>query len=249
MEVLAEKRKLDGKIYDIVQHLKFKNHKMNLAGSASLRSQRFYSDYDFNTQVSRTYKPTTIYNEFIKIVSHHHQDLYFIEFKIEYADGTKIKIYDTSKIRKALFKKDIKYLKLDYVLWNDYHFKDLSIMYIFRNTIYSIDDVKDDYNELIKAGNNYKALKRLFTMSKLSKNRSEAVKLTRFFNSEYGQLYEINNNLKAIQLMKEHNNNADVKKKIEVNLKYRHIDTDYDLDEMIKSNDVKLNNASKKYLI
>ena len=30
---------------------------------------------------------------------------------------------------------------------------------------------------------------------------------------------------------------------------FLHIDTDYDLDEMIKSNDVKLNNASKKYLI
>jgi hypothetical protein len=49
--------------------------------------------------------------------------------------------------------------------------------------------------------------------------------------------------------MKEHYNNTDVNKKIEINMKYRRIDTDADIDEMIKSNDVKLNNASKKYLI
>ncbi len=75
MDVLNEKRKLDSKISDIVNNLKFKNHKMNLAGSASLKSQRFYSDYDFNTQI-KEYKPVTIYNEFIKILSHHHHDMY-----------------------------------------------------------------------------------------------------------------------------------------------------------------------------
>ena len=245
MDVLTEKRKLDSKISDIVNNLKFKNHKMNLAGSASLKSQRYYSDYDFNTQI-KEYKPVTIYNEFIKILSHHHHDMYFIELKIEYTDGSKIKIYDTSKIKKAMFK-NINYIKLDYVLWSDYHFKELSVMYIFRNTVYSIDDIKDDYNQLLKDGNNYKAVKRLFTLSKWTNDKKESVKLTRFFNSKYGQIYEINNNLKAIKLMKEHYDNDDVNKKIEVNLKYRHITTD--IDPMIKANDEILNKASKKYLI
>ena len=46
----------------------------------------------------------------------------------------------------------------------------------------------------------YKALKRLFSIYRMSNNRKEAVKLTRFFNKT--KFYETNSNLKAIQLMK-----------------------------------------------
>ena len=35
MDVLTEQRKLNGTVYDVVKHLKFKNHKLNLAGSAN----------------------------------------------------------------------------------------------------------------------------------------------------------------------------------------------------------------------
>lgn len=47
--------------------------------------------------------------------------------------------------------------------------------------------------------------------------------------------------------MKENYDNDDVNRKIEINLKYRHITTD--IDQVIKSNDDILNKASKKYLI
>ena len=75
--------------------------------------------------------------------------------------------------------KDIKYVKTDYVLWNDYHFKELSIMYIFRSTKYSVEDIKVDYNELINEGNYYQALKRLFSIYKQDQNKKEAVKLAK----------------------------------------------------------------------
>ncbi len=90
MDVLTEQRKLNATIYDIIKRFKFKNYKMNLFGTSSLQSQRFYSDYDFNTRISRTYRPIVLYNEFVQILSN--QDMYFIELKIEYTNNTKRKI-------------------------------------------------------------------------------------------------------------------------------------------------------------
>ena len=144
---------------------------------------------------------------------------------------------------------NIKYVKVDYVLWFDYVFKELSIIYIFKTTPHSIDDIKDDYDVLIQEGNNYKALKRLFSIYKFTKNRTQAIKLTTFFNSEYGKLYEINSNLKTIQLMTQYYDDDSVNKKIAINLKYLKINPACDIDELIKSNDIILNNVAKKYLI
>ena len=50
---IFEKRKINSQIYDIVKNLTFKNHKIKLAGSASLASQRYFSDCDFNCRVLR----------------------------------------------------------------------------------------------------------------------------------------------------------------------------------------------------
>ena len=196
--------------------------------------------------ISRTYRPLTTFNEFMKILNN--DEMYFIELKIEYIDDSKIKIHDIKKLKKSMFK-NIKFIKIDYVIWMDYHFTELSVIYIFRTTKYTVNDIKDDYNEQLKEGNNYKALKRLFSIYKMTKkNRKEAIKLTRFFNSN--SLYQINSNLKAIKLMKDtYKNDHDVSKKIHINLKYLKLDTGADIDEMIKSNDEILNNVSKKYLI
>ena len=46
MDVLTEQRKLNGTVYDVVKRLRFKNHKLNLSGSAKLKSQIYFSDYD-----------------------------------------------------------------------------------------------------------------------------------------------------------------------------------------------------------
>ncbi len=244
MDVLTEQRKLNSTVYDVTKKLRFKNYKLNLAGSARLQSMQYFSDYDFNSIISRSHKPVVIYNEFRKILMN--DDMYFIELKIEYNNGSKIKIHDVSKLRKASFK-DIYYVKIDYVLWHDYHFKELSIMYIFKQTKYTVDDIKKDYDELVKEGNYYKAVKRLFSISRMTKNRTEGVKLTKFFNST--KLYEINSNLKAIQLMTQYYNTKDVQKKIAINLKFLKIDKDINIDEVIESNDKILNDGAQKYLI
>jgi hypothetical protein len=81
----------------------------------------------------------------------------------------------------------------------------------------------------------------------MTKNRTEGVKLTKFFNST--KLYEINSNLKAIQLMKQYYDTPDVNKKIAINLKYLKLDKDINIDEVIESNDKILNDGAQKYLI
>ena len=73
---ILERRKLKTDLYDIVKNLEIFETKLKLAGSASLRSQRYYSDYDFNCNIKKQ-KQTMIYNEFKK-KSYHMLTISFI---------------------------------------------------------------------------------------------------------------------------------------------------------------------------
>ena len=160
---ILERRKLKADLYDIVKNLEIFETKLKLAGSASLMSQRYYSDYDFNCNIKKQ-KQTMIYNEFKKILSYVNDKLYFIEIKIEYDDGTKLKITNILMIRLRMFKK-VKFVKLDYIVFLDYVFKEVSIMYIFKNKKESDTDMiktlRNDYDDLMVKGEHFKALKRL----------------------------------------------------------------------------------------
>ena len=50
---------------------------------------------------------------------------------------------------------------------------------------------KKDYDELVREGSYYKALKRLFSMKKLemASGSGGVLRLTTFFNSDMGKLY------------------------------------------------------------
>jgi hypothetical protein len=126
---ILERRKLKTELYDIIKNLEIFETKLKLAGSASLRSMMYYSDYDFNCKI-RVRKQTPIYNEFKRILSFSNDKLYFIEFKIEYIDGTKIKLKNVNDIKLNMFK-NISFIKIDYIVFLDFVFKEVSIMYIF----------------------------------------------------------------------------------------------------------------------
>ena len=242
---ILERRKLKTDLYDIVKNLEIFETKLKLAGSASLMSQRYYSDYDFNCNIKKQ-KQTMIYNEFKKILSYVNDKLYFIEIKIEYDDGTKLKITNILMIRLRMFKK-VKFVKLDYIVFLDYVFKEVSIMYIFKNKKESdtdmIQTLRNDYDDLMVKGENFKALKRLFSIYKIEKDYTNLKTLTSLFNSNIGKIYEMNSNLKTIQLLKtiDQQDNVDdlTQKRIHRNLK-----TDDDLNKIIKANDKILNNIT-----
>ena len=48
---ILERRKLKTELYDIIKNLEIFDTKLKLAGSASLRSMMYYSDYDFNCKL------------------------------------------------------------------------------------------------------------------------------------------------------------------------------------------------------
>ena len=243
---ILEKRKLKTELYDIIKNLEIFETKLKLAGSASLRSMMYYSDYDFNCKI-RVRKQTPIYNEFKRILSFSNDKLYFIEFKIEYIDGTKIKLNNVNDIKLNMFK-NISFIKIDYIVFLDFIFKEVSIMYIFKENDMDTDDIikklTDDYSELIDNGENFKAMKRAFSIYKIQKDYPNMKKLTHLFNSTLGKLYEINSNLKTILLLKTMYHDPLTMKRIDINLKFLKIDPNDDLNKIIKENDKVLNNIT-----
>ena len=243
---ILEKRKLKTELYDIIKNVEVFDTKLKLAGSASLRSMMYYSDYDFNCKI-RVRKQTPIYNEFKRILSFSNDKLYFIEFKIEYIDGTKIKLNNVNDIKLNMFK-NISFIKIDYIVFLDFVFKEVSIMYIFKENDMDTDDIikklTDDYSELINNGEKFKAMKRVFSIYKIQKDHPNMKKLTSLFNSNLGKIYEINSNLKTILLLKTMYDDPLTMKRIEINLKFLKIDPNDDLNKIIKENDKVLNNIT-----
>jgi hypothetical protein len=243
---ILEQRKLKTELYDIIKNLEVFDTKLKLAGSASLRSMMYYSDYDFNCKI-RVRKQTPIYNEFKRILSYTNDKLYFIEFKIEYIDGTKIKLHNVNGIKLNMFK-NISFVKIDYIVFLDFVFKEVSIMYIFKEKDMDTNDVikklLDDYSELVNNGEKFKAMKRVFSIYKIQKDYPNMKKLTSLFNSNLGKIYEINSNLKTILLLKTMYDDPLTMKRIDINVKFLKIDPDSDLNKIIKENDKLLNNIT-----
>ena len=245
---ILEKRKLKTELYDIIKNVEVFDTKLKLAGSASLRSMMYYSDYDFNCKI-RVRKQTPIFNEFKRILSFSNDKLYFIEFKIEYIDGTKIKLQNVNDIKLNMFK-NISFIKIDYIVFLDFVFKEVSIMYIFKENDMDTDDIikklTDDYSELINNGEKFKAMKRVFSVYKIQKDHPNMKKLTSLFNSNLGKIYEINSNLKTILLLKTMYDDPLTMKRIDINLKFLKIDPNDDLNKIIKENDKVLNNITDR---
>ena len=150
--------------------------------------------------------------------------------------------------------KNIKFIKIDYIVFFDFVFKDISIIYNFNHikedTPTKIERLQNDYNELVQKGDIYKSLKRLFSIYKIKKEYPKLKQLTQLFNSNIGKLYETNSNLKTVQLLKTMYNDIQTKKRIDINLKFLKIDPKENLEQLIKENDIYLNeNAKNIYVI
>ena len=238
----------NNQLHHIINTLKFKKHTIKLNGSSSLEYMKYASDYDLYSKI-REYKPATMLNE-IKMILHKSKqinDLYFIEFKIKYINGEQIKLHDDdiNTLNKNMFS-NIDYIKIDYVVrLNNNMFKELSIIYDCKNKKLSDDEYKqmlcDDIQELETEGNYYKVLKRYFNLH--HKNKSIVNKLGKFFNSEYGQLYENINCLKSIKLLQAYYDDKLLNRKIKLTLKDMNVNN---IDQYISSNESIINNVAQK---
>jgi len=252
MNLLEEKDKIQLRdLYYLFDILQYDNNKVNLVGSSSLKSQYYFSDYDFNTTIRKKQKPTEIMGKIEDILKEMNNDEnnYFIEMKIEYNDDkNKLKIFEYNDIKNLNIEdyENVNIIKLDYIVKFDYEFVEVSMIYNFSNTKKSkrqlINHYNDDIKELKKDNNYFKVLKRIFSIKRLDfyNNKDDLVKLTKFFNSNFGKMYKIISNLKTIKILLDNYNNKKIIKQVINNLKIYNI---YNIEEINKY----INKYSKIY--
>jgi len=264
MEVGFEKEKPDIDIVPILKALKYPNSNIKVIGTASLKSQKYPSDYDIITNV-KDKDPERVYNTFKKIISKTNKmpNVYFIELKIQgKTDKDKKKFFDNENIPKdefiRKFNRGIEFIKIDYVVRFGNIFKDVSINYFF-NTELTREDIfhillkrmNNDAREYRKEGRYFKALKRIFNIYRYLRQKRSLVKLAKFFNSEFGRLYALSSNLKTIKLLVESGyRDADTRTKILINLKDLGIEPDITkINNVIEKTDKIFNDKAKEYFI
>ena len=93
---------LDYKIIDIIKILKFNKYKIDIKGSSSLKSQQYFSDYDFFCQIPDKIGGDEAYNTIINIVRKVGEQfgIYFIELKLQTLNNKKIRWYNADNIDK-----------------------------------------------------------------------------------------------------------------------------------------------------
>jgi len=264
MEVGFEKEKPDIDIVPVLKALKYPNSNIKVIGTASLKSQKYPSDYDIITNV-KDKDPERVYNTFKKIISKTNKmpNVYFIELKIQgKTDNDKKKFFDNENIPKdefiKQFNRGVEFIKIDYVVRFGNIFKDVSINYFF-NTELTREDIfhilltrmNNDAREYRKEGRYFKALKRIFNIYRYLRQKRSLVKLAKFFNSEFGRLYALSSNLKTIKLLVESGyRDADTRTKILINLKDLGIEPDITkINNVIEKTDKIFNDRANKYFI
>ena len=191
--------------------------KVNIVGSAKIKRNIYYSDYDsFETVKGKT--KNIIYNHFkslfeiIKSVD----NTIITDFKLgENAKGEPLRwTYEEIKRREnngitfddAIKQKSI--IKMDIVTLLNGRFIEITEVYNIyidgeSNSDYSIDNVRkeltDDMKKMIKEGNLMKALKRKYSLLNLdNKNKAVREKLIDYFNSPIGLLNRSKSDLETM---------------------------------------------------
>jgi len=255
MDILELKTNFDDKLRKIILLLKFKNNKISIKGTASFKSQRYFSDYDLFSSIVYEYTPKQIYDEIVRIINNIDttDDLFFIELKIQNANGKKTKFYNSDIDEKKFIKKlePLDFLKIDLIARIDNRFIEISIIYNFTTSANDepsfISSIKEDITTLTKEGKFYKVLKRYFSLYQRNKDKSILLKLSKFFNSEFGALYQHSSNLKAIRLLLENYDDDITKRKVIINLKDINEVPDIQIiDKRVKDIDKIINEVAKK---
>jgi len=268
MDISAKREAKEcAEICPFLDDLRWGNNEIEILGTGGLRSQYYPSDFDLYTAIKggdRTADDDLLYRRVQQILKRTtiNPHMFFIEVKIQNADGSKKKFYEPyfafSQFENAV--KTLDYIKIDYVIWiaEVGRLQELSIIYSFGETPEKgelIKDIKADYETYKKEGNKYKALKRLFSISRLTGNKMTMVLLSTLFNSHTGQLYSLLSNIKAIKLLIEHRPVEEgVGRFIEANLRdISHrigadIDTSAELDEEEKQLTAQIGADTEKWL-
>jgi hypothetical protein len=229
MDLLEERSKgeLDDKVKKVLGFLKYKKYPLVLKGSSSLKSQRYYGDYDLMTIIPVNQTAEEAYRQFTRILSRalSEDDVYFIELKLQTQDGKKVRFHPKQTFALKQLQNvwsDIDFVKIDFIVRASSRFVELSVIYKFSKdtptTTEYLQMLRDDIEQLVREKEWYKALKREFSIAKIQNERNKMKRLTAVFNSDLGALYQKISNLEAIQLVLENYDDPLTEKKALLNL-------------------------------
>jgi hypothetical protein len=273
MDILESKTNFDinDKVRKYRDLFKYKNNKIMLNGSAALKSQYYFSDFDFSTNIDINNKS---FYEFERILNNINNEnfIYFIELKIQLKNGKKIRCKTIDKFTQKLFNKhsyDVDFIKIDIVSWIDGRFIEMSCIYDIvgdkpqalnrfsdspKNDL--LKSLKDDINELMDKGKYYKTLKRIFNIYKIKSSKSEyknkklLVYLTQFFNSDNGKIYSDIANVEAIKLIFKKYTDPITQQRIKSNLDSLGIKSNIrNINKFIKVNSKLINDNAKQIVL
>jgi hypothetical protein len=249
-----EERDAQSKYYDLLTKLQLGTVRPIMIGSAGLASQLYVGDIDLITFILGRKENKFINREIKDIISNieRDDDMYFMEFKIQYKDGKKIKFYpdeiDKIEIPNKNFD-DIEYLKIDLIYYIDSRFREVSINYWFKEIKDMIERMKEDILELRDEGRYYKVVKRLFSIAKSINDIPKGLILSKFLNKAIGHDYMYLNNLKAIRdVLMSYDDNI-TRDKARINLKNMDIRANYDhIEKLIDKYQEKVDSSALKFL-
>jgi len=249
-----EERDAQSKYYDLLTKLQLGTVRPIMIGSAGLASQLYVGDIDLLTFILGRKENKFINKEIKDIISNieRDDDMYFMEFKIQYKNGKKIKFYpdeiDKIEIPTKNFD-DIEYLKIDLIYYIDSRFREVSINYWFKEIKDMVERMKEDILELRDEGRYYKVVKRLFSIAKSINDIPKGLILSKFLNKAIGHDYMYLNNLKAIRdVLMAYDDNI-TRDKARINLKNMDIMANYDhVEKLIDKYQEKVDNSALKFL-
>lgn len=227
------RRDYDNILKRLYQIFTYKNKLLLLQGSASLSNLKYSADYDLITPINLKQEPRPPLQNICKYINSiidatkKNDDIYFIELKIQYKDGSKIK-YNKNNLFKCEYLqhdyKKIDYVKIDVIVFYNSAFKEASLICKFdyepiENDKY-IELLQKDYEEYIKIGKYFKALKREFIILRLKKpvNNKKIVAYMKFFNSATGLKYKNASNLETILILLDNYNDGLTEERVKTNL-------------------------------
>jgi len=224
MDIFAERNLPDMELLPFFKAVSFGSRKPSVIGSFSLESQRNAGDIDLDVYIEGKIDHTYVEKELLKIIKNidDNQKMFFIELKLQYKDGKKIKFgadkIDDIKIPTQNFN-NVEYMKIDTIIYYDGHFKEMSINYWLNPKIKDVvKEIEKDIVLELKEKNYYKVVKRLFSIAKVKDDKPRGKLISEFLNNYTGGEYKQLSNLKAIKLLLENYDDPAIRQMIRANL-------------------------------
>ena len=218
---------IDNNIVNVFHLISFHRDKPIILGSNQYKNLRYPADYDLFEVIHEGQNKEKFITECIKIfqqIIHNimdERDLYFIDFKTEDRLHNKIRwkpkniLFLNGHIKSKISLHDViadatnHLIKIDVIYYHNGLFIEFSNIFCItsgdkkKDIIDELQSIADDVTELVSEGNYFKALKRLYSIAQIKKNKECIKILFDIFNTDLGKLSQIISYINSIVLVLE----------------------------------------------